>query len=241
MAVDRASEDPGLLSPELVLVASPEETQRALAQLPEPPWSAAAVVRPARPAESTPVERTRRRSQPRLRLAVILALAVAGLAVAGYLARAWRDSHQVSLRTSVPPPAAASSRPAVPAASVVPRRPHPRPAARTAPKAPRAAGGQKSPAARKTTFVPARTWAWVPVRGAAAYEVTFVRAGRVVFRARSQEPRVLMPRRFRFRPGTYRWTVRALPKHAGTRPIVDSTFSLTAAGATAANTNTTAH
>jgi hypothetical protein len=86
-----------------------------------------------------------------------------------------------------------------------------------------------------STFVPSRTWAWAPAHGAKAYDVIFLRDGQAVFHVRASEPRIVLPRSFRFEPGDYRWTVRALPITAGAPAIVDSTFSLTAAGATEAN------
>lgn len=96
-------------------------------------------------------------------------------------------------------------------------------------------GAAQTAAPTTPMFVPARTWAWAPANGARAYDVMFSREGRVVFRTRAREPRVVMPRSFRFQAGAYRWTVRALPATAGAQPTVDSQFFLTSAGATAAN------
>jgi len=86
----------------------------------------------------------------------------------------------------------------------------------------------------ESTFVPARSWAWAPSANARAYTVTFYLDGRVVLRAQATHARFLLPRSFRYRPGTYRWTVETVPASAG-QPIVDSTFVVTAATAAAAN------
>jgi hypothetical protein len=176
VSVERTHEDPRLVSPELVLVSSPEDARNAQAQLPQRPSSSRPSGHPQEP------EAAKRLA---LRVAGLVALIVVALGVAGYFAVAhWRDSGTSS---------------------------------------------------GTNTFVPSRTWAWAPAKGAAAYDVTFVRDGQVVFQARAREPRVVIPRSFRFEPGNYRWTVRALPITSGAPALVDSTFSLTSAGASAAN------
>jgi hypothetical protein len=83
-------------------------------------------------------------------------------------------------------------------------------------------------------FVPARRWTWSARPGAVGYEVTFYLADRVVLRAKPTRPSFVLPPSFRFEPGTYRWTVRALPG-SPVGPIVDSAFVLTRAEAAAAN------
>ncbi len=177
MTAHRPSEDPRLISPELVLVSSPEETEDARAQLAPPTWRV-----PAAERERAIDGGANRRM---LRIGAAVALLVVGLSAAGYVAaNHWRDN------------------PAKTAAS---------------------------------TFVPSRTWAWAPATGADGYEVTFFRGPQIVFHARVTEPRVAMPKSFRFQPGGYRWIVRALPITARAPAIVDSTFSLTSAGASAAN------
>jgi hypothetical protein len=65
--------------------------------------------------------------------------------------------------------------------------------------------------------------------------VTFFFDGYVVFRAWPKDARVALPQSFRFRAGRYRWTVQAMPVAPAAKPIVDSTFVLTAAAAAAAN------
>jgi hypothetical protein len=77
--------------------------------------------------------------------------------------------------------------------------------------------GPAAPAApARTPFPGRRVFAWVPVRGAAYYVVTFYRRGRKVYEGRSTRPRLSLParwifggRRDRLRPGRYRWYVRA--------------------------------
>jgi hypothetical protein len=71
--------------------------------------------------------------------------------------------------------------------------------------------------------------------GARAYVVTFFHRGRVVFRARPKRPRLVLPRTFRFRSGSYRWTVRPVPPATNGKPIIDGRFVLTQAAVAAAN------
>jgi hypothetical protein len=189
VGVERAQEDPQVLSPELVLVSSPEDTQDARAQLPHsPPWRAVRSGQPQPRQQASRNAQSSRSKRRNLRIAGLVALAIVGLGAAGYVAeRHWGDN------------------------------------------------GSKTAVPIESTFVPAHTWAWGPANGAKGYEVTFFREGRIVFRARPTEPRVVMPSSFRFEAGNYRWTVRALPVVGGARPIVDSTFFLTSAGAAEAN------
>ncbi len=79
-------------------------------------------------------------------------------------------------------------------------------------------------------FKPARTFAWVSQARAAYYQVAFFRNGRRFYQRRTRSARVTLPRRVRFTPGDYRWTVRpAFRARNGMRladPIVDSTFRI---------------
>jgi hypothetical protein len=183
MPAGEAHEDPRALSPELVLVSSPEETNDARARLPQSPWKSSSSSEEPERENSVRAERHSWWRSGKVRVAGVV-LAVIGLGAAGYIA----VSH---FRHNGPPAA--------------------------------------------STFVPSRTWAWAPAHGAKAYDVIFLRDGQAVFHVRASEPRIVLPRSFRFEPGSYRWTVRALPITAGAPAIVDSTFSLTAAGATEAN------
>jgi hypothetical protein len=275
VGVERAHHDPSVLSPELVLVSSPEDAKDARAQLPEPPWRIAPNARPRLHEETTLDPDGSSSKRLKLRVVSLVALALVGLGAARYLSDSSRDARPASAGALSTPSVARASRhartPSVPIAprqrqqtrTLAPTSPQVRSrAARTTPgRARRSASSaaarpkRVTPTKRKTsaktqpktvrrkktappraaTFVPARTWAWAPAKGAAAYDVIFFREGRIVFRARPTQPRVVMPHSFRFQAGKYRWTVRALPLSAGAPLIIDSTFSLTSAGATKAN------
>lgn len=73
---------------------------------------------------------------------------------------------------------------------------------------------------------PSRTFAWTPVAGADRYRIRFYRNGDVMLEGRAETPRFVLPRRFEFRPGAYRWTVE--PRRGGEYgpPIVDSRFEV---------------
>jgi hypothetical protein len=82
-------------------------------------------------------------------------------------------------------------------------------------------------------FVPARTWSWEPEARAQGYVFTLLVNGKRVFAARTAKPRFVLPKRFRFAAGRYRWRVVAAGAHR--KVVVDSKFRLSAAGAAAAN------
>jgi hypothetical protein len=86
-----------------------------------------------------------------------------------------------------------------------------------------------------TGFVPGHVWAWAAQPGAATYKITFVLDHQPVFQAQTKATHIVLPSTFRFRAGSYRWNVRALPVKPGAAPVVDSTFVLTKATAAAAN------
>jgi len=208
--------DTGLdvVSPELVLVSSPEEARRSRELLPEEPW--ARLVPPTETETTTPVPKPQARlhlvtlDEPsptrRLRPTVLAILLGAALAAAGYLAeRTWLGS---DIRQSGALPAGTS------------------------------ATGSAAPVLTtlraQTGFVPSRAWSWAPA-AADAYEVTFYLNGRIVLHTRVNNPHMLLPQSFRFQAGRYRWTVRALPSAPGAPPIADSSFSLSSAAAAAGN------
>lgn len=221
-------DDREAVSPELVLVSTAEVAQRAREELPEvavppsgptgEPAPPAAEHRPAVPAypriliEDPPAEPTR---HLRRRWVVLLGCVLGAAAAAGAY-RIWTPWHH---RAATPAAARPAARPITTAPS---------------PVAAAAATGHTTQTTTQAGFVPSRSWGWLPHRGAAAYEVTFFLDGRVVLRARTEQPRFVLPRRFRFHAGRYRWTVRILPPVAG-QAIVDSTFVLTPAAAAAAN------
>jgi hypothetical protein len=96
-----------------------------------------------------------------------------------------------------------------------------------------AAGG----AAKSKAKPEAKTFAWVPVRGARSYVVEFVGKGRVIYLSNTRAPRLKVPafwtyrgRRHALRPGAYHWYVwpilrTASGSHRG-RPSVSSTLKI---------------
>jgi hypothetical protein len=214
---------PEPVSPELVLV-DPELARRARAELPAAETRRPAPARVA--AEPAPKKRASRTARL-LRLAA--ALVIAGTLVSPAVTPLARNG-------TAPPPAAVVAgesplaRPAQ--QSPAPTRAEPRqraakatPATAPADKStPAAAPAQKStrakrPAAKRRAAPPVarapRTFVWVPVKGADAYEVQFFRGSRRVLLTRTSRPRleVLTGRargsgqRFVLTPGSYRWYV----------------------------------
>jgi hypothetical protein len=100
---------------------------------------------------------------------------------------------------------------------------------------PKRAAKPETAVAQTTGFVPARTWTWPKAGGARGYEMEFLLNGHVVLRIRTTQPRLVLPRTFRFRAGTYHWIVQSIPPAANRRPIVDSKFRLTRTVANRAN------
>ncbi len=247
------------ISPELVLVSSPEEQQRARELLPPTPaedWDlllATIRVRAAlQPVEPVQVARARK---PR-RTLVLAALALVAVAVPIGMAGARDDvtlhraakvrGHvQRSTSRAVPP----VTLPATPVSPVT--RPHVKPKAK--PSTQRVAAppttGQKSaspkvnaktkrPAApRIAGFVPSRVWGWVAQPGSVTYLFRLYRNGHQVYAARTKQAQLMLPKSFRFAPGTYRWSVVALSnsKAQSPKPLVESTFVLSPAAAAKAN------
>jgi hypothetical protein len=82
--------------------------------------------------------------------------------------------------------------------------------------------------------VPARVWLWPRDLTAKGYVFELSLNGKVVLHVRTTKPRLELPRSFRFRAGTYRWTVRRLPATTGP-PLTDSRFTVTPAAAALAN------
>jgi hypothetical protein len=247
MTSEPASDDQEALSPELVLVSSAAVAQRAREALPGPiaPVISGAgepiAVRPPPPAyprvdiEDLPAKPTRRIRRGSVVLLICLVAAAAG--VEGYRTTTpWQHSTPTRHVAGL----AALPTPTVPVPALA-RRPTPPQRETSAtgqpaqtPQSADTAQPRSSPAGA-AGFVPSRSWVWLRRDGAVGYEVTFFLDGRVVLRARSKTPRFVMPRRFRFHAGRYRWTVRALPAGAARQAIVDSGFVLTPAAAAAAN------
>jgi hypothetical protein len=115
--------------------------------------------------------------------------------------------------------------------TAAPQRKNPRPK-----RTKKTSGQRRSPATppvpsgrrKLPQFEPARTFAWVPQARAAYYQLALFRNGRSVYQTRTRAPRLTLPRRVRFTPGQYRWTVRPAIRDQNRMrladPIVDSTF-----------------
>lgn len=230
----------GPISPELALV-DPDLAAGARAALPDYPWPA--------PVRIEPREPTRHRRIPVAATFSFLSLA-AFVGILGVSLLPTRDQPtfaaegqriQPTARSPIPgvspqPTATSPSGEASPQPSATQTK---RPAAPPQSKNPRTkklGGPRRSPAVKPVPpgtrkvpqFKPARTFAWVSQARAAYYQVALFRNGRRVYQTRTQAPRLTLPRRVRFRPGDYRWTVQpAIRAQSGIKladPIVDSTF-----------------
>jgi hypothetical protein len=197
------------VSPELALV-DPELARNARARLPDPSERQ----RPAAAPASWEAERPRASRVVRA-LRVAAAVVLAGTLALPAVTALTRDSSTQS--TSSPrgdgpgSPVRGEVRSAL-RATAAPARP--------TPARPRAAAARRErPAARRRAATAprpaARTFVWVPVRGADGYEVQFFRGARRVLLTRTQRPRLVVPaargrgtaRRPSLRPGAYRWYV----------------------------------
>jgi hypothetical protein len=182
-----------------------------------------------------------------MRVALAIAILAALGAGAWYLADGRDQSRPTGVSALSPPPRSApppaslqprtTTQPAAPTRTPTTKAPTPPPVVRTPPKATPKPKPQPKPKAAKapTGFVPARTWAWTPSRGARAYVFRLALNGRTVLQVRTSKPRLVLPRSFRFRAGRYRWTVQRIPRPPNGRLVGDSSFRITAAVAAAAN------
>lgn len=216
---------PLLISPELILVAPPEEARLAREQLAAAPgdWdeflanirARAAASEAAGPAEALP------RRKHRARLTVIAAVVIVAAAAFG-IVRAVRGHDETAT--------AVFRAPTIAERTQTHRAVAPKPAPARRPKATKRRKPSK-PAARPTTrkpaktptFVPARVFSWPAERAATRYLVRFFRNGNKVLEVRTVRARLVLPKSFVFRPGRYRWTVVPLGV-AGKGPLVDSRF-----------------
>lgn len=247
------------ISPELVLVAPPEEARRAREQLAEFPgaeWddliSRERARRVRRPPELPPPPASARRRRRWARRSVLvgaLLIFVASAVTVGLAAT--RDNggdgaarravtpvrHQSSTTPSTAHVTTAAKKPQKSAQR--PSRPAPKRTARpkahatpnktsTKPTRPR-----RAPRRIVAGFVPARTWSWEPQSRTRRYVFTLQRNGKRVMAARTTKPRFVLPERFQFAAGRYRWRVVAVG--ARRKVVVDSKFRLSATGAAAAN------
>jgi hypothetical protein len=261
-----ASSVPDLISPELVLVAPPDEAKRAREQLPESPaaeWDrllaearSRPTHRPPEPPPPAPAPRRRRWVRRTMLVGTLLILVASAVTVglAGSRDNSGESTaqhnvtpvrHQSTTVPSEPPPVTTAAKKPQKSAQP-PSRPAAKPKAR--PKAQTAPNRASTPSKKSTRprrparpvaagFVPARTWSWEPQSRTRRYVFTLVRNGKRVISARTTKPRFVLPSRFRFAAGRYRWRVVALTTKPGARRkvVVDSKFRLSAAGAAAAN------
>jgi hypothetical protein len=217
------------ISPELVSV-DPELAATARAALPEEPWQMF-IPAPAPAAEPAPLPvATEPLVAPRRSLrGTGIALAFVAAAVAGIVVGSTdvfkrandRPSFAAEPPTVAPSVAATTGVTTTVAPPTVTATPTPAPTTPTRRPAPTTT---KSTA--KGTFVPSRIFAWAPVVGADHYRVRFYRDGDVVLEGRPKQARFVLPPRFRFSPGTYRWTVEPRQGEAYGAPLVDSRFKV---------------
>ena len=191
-------------SPELVLVAPPEEAELARRSLPLP---VPPIPRfPTFP--SAPVRARARRAQRSWTYAVAAAVVLAfAIAAAVVLGRSRAEPATTTARSPATTPVTTHT---------VPAKPTPRPTttAATAPTTATTAPVRTTSTPTKTTtsappkgFVPSRVFAWPAKPGAAAYVIRFFRGSKLVFERRIEQPRITLPESFEFAPGSYRWLV----------------------------------
>jgi hypothetical protein len=241
-ALRRRGDQTPLISPELALV-DPVLAEWARTRLPDPPYLQS--VRPSEPAHVRvqpaavlPAEQVSTPTLPDNMQAAVpvsarlasLAAALVVLAATGFLAGSALppQSGSAPIAFSVLAETAADGRPAAPSQA------H---ATKSTSVSPRSAGAGKQ--ATSTRTQPGlRTFGWVPVTGAAFYQVEFFRAGHRIFAGKTLQPRLTLSaswsyrgRRFRLEPGEYQWDVWPIynsAKDSGRgKPVVQSRLTVT--------------
>lgn len=224
------------ISPELVLV-DPDLGAEARAALPDYPWPRPVRIEP-------PAARRRRLRIPGPLVGPLLflaALVILGLMALRSVDRPTFAADAVSTPSPQPPATTRNQQPSAPrskqprTAPKPARKAAPRVRPRTAPKRTVRAKTKTRPPARRPTpakrrqkpsFKPARTFSWPRQTAAAFYQVTFLRNGRMFYRARIGPPQLELPPQIRFTPGRYHWIVRPVINGALAKAIVDSTFEV---------------
>lgn len=252
------------ISPELILVSSPEEQQRARELLPPAPadeWDRLLARVRARTAAEELEQASPARSRKPRRMLVLASLVLVAVAVPIGMAGArdnvgvggpqFTKAHRVT--SPAAPPAAAlapiapSKAPGLkkPAAKAVRPAGHPAVTGKSQPKAKPKSGAAKAKAqptpepatTQASGFVPSRVWGWVAQPGSKSYLFRLYRNGRQVYTARTKQAQLVLPGSFHFAAGKYRWSVVAVTGSAkrGLKPVVESTFVLSGAAAAKAN------
>jgi len=195
------------LSPELILVAPPEQARLARELLADPPEAEPPMDDPSEADWNEFLARVRNRqdervaspnppappSVPRKRSRRRLVAGVAVFVLAALAGFAWARN-----------------------------RGEQGPGSYTAPGTKQTAPGKLHAAAG---FVPTRVWSWATVSGTTTYVVRFLRSGQVVLKVRTGGARLALPSGFSFRPGRYRWTVTTVARNGKPgRVVVDSSF-----------------
>jgi hypothetical protein len=215
------------LSPELILVAPADEAQAAREHLEDAPgweWDEFLTRVRAQPEPAPDVETTAEKAEPPKRRSR-RPLVVAGLAillVSLAVGIAWARDR--APKPAAQPPATVATSHAD--ARIAPKRTHSTDGVKPARTAkPKVRATRPAAPKRSAGFVPARIWSWPEGPSSPHYLVRFFRNGHKVLAVRTARPRLVLPTRFRFRPGQYRWTV--VPISARGKPgraLVDSTF-----------------
>jgi hypothetical protein len=186
-------------SPELVLVAPPDEAELARRSLPMPvpPIPRFPTFPPA------PVRARARRAERSWTYAVAAAVVLAfAIAAAIVLSRSGDGAATPATRTASPTPTVTHPAPTTPA----PRTTTTTTAATTTARTTSTPTKTTSKPAPKG-FVPSRVFAWPAKPDAVAYVIRFFRGNKLVFQRRIVQPRITLPETFEFAPGSYRWLV----------------------------------
>jgi hypothetical protein len=213
--------------------APPTPVEVPLAEAP-PRW-------PEEPAPA-PAPPRRRRSRRLVMTAAFAAAAAAGVAVGGdFIGPRAADrpsfapdsiavgtSGTTTAEASPSPTVGPPVNPAAPSATTTEEQPAATTTAAMATKPKQAAKPKPAakPSKSRSSFVPARVFAWGPVQGATTYRVRFYRGQRLVLQRTTKTARIELPRSFAFAKGRYRWVVEAKVGAKYGNAVVDSKFTI---------------